>query len=297
MGLGHSKGNKDDESRSSDHTPANPGGGSKPQTTTAQAIDPTPPINTSPTPDPPTPDPPSPDPPNTLTQNDPSKDTASPAAPGTPPTATPNTPTIAAESPGQSSPANSNGNSDIGQSDSQVRSDNPGSTSSRSKDSEAGGDNTAAPASTPFSLGPQFPTGALGVSGASGAVYPVVTPSGSAFTTGSSSSSPSSPFSVGASSKSAPKTAAIIAGVLVPLFFLLFLGAAYFGYKRRRRLNDRREWERTHAEIADAVRNVSGPATPPSAWARLDTASRGDLTDFASVNEKHGDTEPFFEGK
>jgi len=93
--------------------------------------------------------------------------------------------------------------------------------------------------------------------------------------------------------------APIIAGVLVPLFFLLFGVAAFMAYKRRQKVRDRQEWERTHAEIADAVRNVNGPVSVnPSSWTHFDGSaaqSQADLVDHANVNEKHGDAQPFFQ--
>jgi hypothetical protein len=56
--------------------------------------------------------------------------------------------------------------------------------------------------------------------------------------------------------------------VVVPILFLALAGAAFVLYKRRQRARDRRAWERTHAAIADAVRQVGGPVstTNSTAW-------------------------------
>ncbi|KAJ7465945.1 hypothetical protein FB451DRAFT_1561250 [Mycena latifolia] len=93
----------------------------------------------------------------------------------------------------------------------------------------------------------------------------------------SPSASASAPASVLAASKSPTKTTAIVAGVLVPLLFLLLGGAGFVLYKRRQRARDRLAWERTHAAIADAVRQVgSGPAsTAASTWGAQGYAAAG----------------------
>ncbi|KAJ7097261.1 hypothetical protein B0H15DRAFT_35349 [Mycena belliarum] len=102
----------------------------------------------------------------------------------------------------------------------------------------------------------------------------------------STSSSTSSPLLAASKSKNQTPT---IVGVLVPLVLLFAAGAALLLYKRRRRARDRREWERTHEAIADAVRQVKAPqhtgdaplygsrGTSASAWSHLDAASRTDL--------------------
>ncbi|KAJ7117443.1 hypothetical protein C8R44DRAFT_196980 [Mycena epipterygia] len=89
-------------------------------------------------------------------------------------------------------------------------------------------------------------------------------------------SSSSSPLI--AATTSSPRTKApVIGGVLGGIVLLLLAAGAVALYKRRQRARDRREWERTHAEIADAVRQVSSSATPPSTWSRLDfAAARGE---------------------
>ncbi|KAJ7314421.1 hypothetical protein DFH08DRAFT_895409 [Mycena albidolilacea] len=96
---------------------------------------------------------------------------------------------------------------------------------------------------------------------------------------------PSSSTPINAASNK--KTARIIAGVVVPLV-LIFIGvAAFIIYKRRQRARDRREWERTHDAIADAVRQVGGtPAPRLPAW-------RPPFNDVKAPLE--GDTAPLFE--
>ncbi|KAJ6480919.1 hypothetical protein C8R45DRAFT_318060 [Mycena sanguinolenta] len=80
-----------------------------------------------------------------------------------------------------------------------------------------------------------------------------------------------SPSQIGAAAHNS-ETVRIVAGVLVPLVVIALGIAAFIIYKRRQRAHDRREWERTHDEIAHAVRQV-GAATPatvlaagPPAW-------------------------------
>ncbi|KAJ7227822.1 hypothetical protein B0H12DRAFT_1148412 [Mycena haematopus] len=71
----------------------------------------------------------------------------------------------------------------------------------------------------------------------------------------------------------------IIAGVVAPVCLILLAAVAFVLHKRRRRSRDRREWERTHEAIADAVRQVGSPvprnATPyagSGVWSHLDRA-------------------------
>ncbi|KAJ7320869.1 hypothetical protein DFH08DRAFT_388419 [Mycena albidolilacea] len=80
------------------------------------------------------------------------------------------------------------------------------------------------------------------------------------------------------------KNARVVAGVVTPLVLLLLLAAALALYKRRRRARDRREWERTHEAIADAVRQVGG--TPAAPW----SPPRGDVK-----GPLEGDSAPLFE--
>ncbi|KAF7370199.1 hypothetical protein MSAN_00650700 [Mycena sanguinolenta] len=114
----------------------------------------------------------------------------------------------------------------------------------------------------------------------------------------SSVSSPatSPPPIAGAASHNNNKTARIVAGVLVPLVVIALGIAAFIIYKRRQRVHDRREWERTHEEIADAVRQV-GAATPaavlaagPPAWGDVKPVPDGDSR--APLMDSSGGTPP-----
>ncbi|KAK7008270.1 hypothetical protein R3P38DRAFT_3025266 [Favolaschia claudopus] len=104
-------------------------------------------------------------------------------------------------------------------------------------------------------------------------------------------STPQSP--IAAASRHKNKTASIIAGVLVPLFLLALCATAFIIHKRRRRARDRREWERTHAEIADAVREMHGEvpsAVAPWSMARVDVKAPPDYGggEKAALFDKHG---------
>ncbi|KAJ7117437.1 hypothetical protein C8R44DRAFT_790718 [Mycena epipterygia] len=93
-----------------------------------------------------------------------------------------------------------------------------------------------------------------------------------------------SPVSASANSKN--NRARIIAGVLVPLLLIILGIAGFILYKRRQRARDRREWERTHQEIAGAVREVGGsPPYTGGAW-----ASRGDTMGYTAPEKGGGDT-------
>jgi hypothetical protein len=62
-------------------------------------------------------------------------------------------------------------------------------------------------------------------------------------------------------------------------------------YKRRQKVRDRQEWQRTHEEIADAVRNVGGPVSvPPVSWTRFESES---AAQSAANLVEQGDTQPF----
>ncbi|KAJ7689658.1 hypothetical protein B0H17DRAFT_1066016 [Mycena rosella] len=69
----------------------------------------------------------------------------------------------------------------------------------------------------------------------------------------------------------------IIVGVLVPVVLIILAAVGFILYKRRQRARDRREWEHTHAAIADAVRQVGSPGVTgagvpyaaPSSWSHL----------------------------
>ncbi|KAJ7464461.1 hypothetical protein FB451DRAFT_1179588 [Mycena latifolia] len=107
-----------------------------------------------------------------------------------------------------------------------------------------------------------------------------------------SSSSPQSPSSTPSlnpeslSSKPHSKTP-IVAGVVTAILLLLLAAAAAALYQRRRRLRDRREWERTHAEIADAVREVgAGAGSAQGTWNTFPREKGGDMDPlFASGKE------------
>ncbi|KAJ7210425.1 hypothetical protein GGX14DRAFT_450653 [Mycena pura] len=94
----------------------------------------------------------------------------------------------------------------------------------------------------------------------------------------SSTSTSGSPSNILASTKS-NKTSSIAAGVVVPIVALALAAAAVVLFKRRRRARDRLEWERTHKEIADAVRKAgaagtTGSAASGSGWSRMELVSR-----------------------
>jgi hypothetical protein len=75
--------------------------------------------------------------------------------------------------------------------------------------------------------------------------------------------------------------------VVVPLVLIILGVVAFILYKRRQRARDRREWERTHEAIADAVRQVGTPAPAGlPAW----NPARGDVKEPFD-----GDTAPLFE--
>ncbi|KAF7308215.1 hypothetical protein HMN09_00669400 [Mycena chlorophos] len=69
-------------------------------------------------------------------------------------------------------------------------------------------------------------------------------------------------------SKSSSKTTEIAAGVIAPLALLGLVVIAIIMHKRRRRAQDRRQWEKTHESIADAVRATSraGMQSPVSGF-------------------------------
>ncbi|KAF7356207.1 hypothetical protein MVEN_00952100 [Mycena venus] len=99
----------------------------------------------------------------------------------------------------------------------------------------------------------------------------------------SSTASPSSTNAVLASSRTSNKQVPIIAGVVAPVVAIILVAIAFVLYKRRQRANDRREWERTHEAIADAVRQVGSPVpgrsiTPyagSGAWSHMDLSAKG----------------------
>ncbi|KAJ7742798.1 hypothetical protein B0H16DRAFT_1018274 [Mycena metata] len=265
---------------------------------------PTPPAPPPPPPTPPAPPPPPPPPPppatsptvtdqaatTTSTEND--TGPTSPTDPQTPTTSQSlGDPSSTAIAPGQSTTAD--GGSDAGTQAAAV----PSSLSSTdgSPNSKTGGEAAGAAASHTAPSNPQFST----YGAASLETFPVTkgdlsppAPSASALS--------SSPSIATAASAKGTHIGAIIVGVIVPLFALLLALAAFAAYKRRKSLCDRRQWERTHAEIADAVAKVGGPATispGTNDWTRFDSAaaSRADLAPYANEKEeRHEDIDPFF---
>lgn len=102
---------------------------------------------------------------------------------------------------------------------------------------------------------------------------PAVPTDGSLVLPGPSPSASVLPGVAAVSTSTNPRAGPIVAGVLVPVLLLLLGTAAWLAWRRRRRVRDKREWERTHAEIAEAVRGVGGRARVsllPSAWTRFE---------------------------
>ncbi|KAJ7148409.1 hypothetical protein C8R43DRAFT_1236846 [Mycena crocata] len=94
-----------------------------------------------------------------------------------------------------------------------------------------------------------------------------------------------------AASRKPKNNTPIIAGVIAPVVFIALVAAGVLLYRRRQRSRDRREWERTHEAIADAVRQVNDPATlPVGAW----NGSRSNLP-FQSEKGGWESTEPLFD--
>ncbi|KAJ7066260.1 hypothetical protein C8F01DRAFT_697244 [Mycena amicta] len=88
---------------------------------------------------------------------------------------------------------------------------------------------------------------------------------------GEGNHSPTAPPSSSPSS-SAPKSHSstpIIIGVVTCVGALLLAAIAFLIYRRLKRARDRRAWERTHEEIADAVRQVGGHARLSGLWRRF----------------------------
>ncbi|KAF7309089.1 hypothetical protein MKEN_01110800 [Mycena kentingensis (nom. inval.)] len=99
---------------------------------------------------------------------------------------------------------------------------------------------------------------------------PLASNSSTAISGGFTSSSTAAPGPIGASKASSNNRTIAIATSMTIVTVLLLLGA-FFLYRRRRRARerDRREWEQTHADIADAVREVDGPARLDALWGRI----------------------------
>ncbi|KAF7356209.1 hypothetical protein MVEN_00952300 [Mycena venus] len=101
------------------------------------------------------------------------------------------------------------------------------------------------------------------------------------------SSTPTVSSSRPIAAKSNNKTTPIVVGVVIPLVLIVLGVVAFILYKRRQRARDRREWERTHEAIADAVRQVGAPAAVGlPAW----NPARGDVKEPLD-----GDAAPLFE--
>jgi len=119
------------------------------------------------------------------------------------------------------------------------------------------GESNDAPTLTPFSAPPfqslsTFPSNSPGVD----------LPNGLHSPNGASAPFATSIIGGAAAIPSPHNPAAIILGVLVPIFAILIAAAGYIGYRRHKRLRDRRAWERTHEEIAVAVRDARPSVQP-----------------------------------
>ncbi|KAJ6582077.1 hypothetical protein B0H19DRAFT_523714 [Mycena capillaripes] len=101
-----------------------------------------------------------------------------------------------------------------------------------------------------------------------------LTSSGASSMSGNTTSPPSPPSTSGlngslSTNSHNANTVAIVAGVVAPLVLIILAAAGFLLYRRRRRARDRREWERTHAEIADAVRYIgASPESGMPTWRR-----------------------------
>ncbi|KAF7356208.1 hypothetical protein MVEN_00952200 [Mycena venus] len=140
---------------------------------------------------------------------------------------------------------------------------------------------TPAPSSPPISCPP---TKIMTSSGSSLFEAPTVGPTPSPLP----SDSPTITSSSSAlAAKSKNKAIPIAIGVVVPLVLIILGVVAFILYKRRQRARDRREWERTHEAIADAVRQVGAPAAAGlPAW----NPALGDMKELLD-----GDTAPLFD--
>ncbi|KAF7370196.1 hypothetical protein MSAN_00650300 [Mycena sanguinolenta] len=117
-------------------------------------------------------------------------------------------------------------------------------------DSDTTDDNTA-PSSPDFTSSddpnPPVPTSSIPL------------PSNSITSSDGATSTTSSPTAIAVLSSHSNSHISIIAGVVAPVCFIILAAIAFVLYKRRQRARDRREWERTHEAIADAVRQVGSP--------------------------------------
>ncbi|KAJ7902532.1 hypothetical protein B0H14DRAFT_2666539 [Mycena olivaceomarginata] len=84
----------------------------------------------------------------------------------------------------------------------------------------------------------------------------------------------------------------IIAGVVAPVCLLILAAVGVMLCKRRRRARDRREWERTHESIADAVRQVASPI-PRSITPYAGSGAWNHLASAKSSGDTVGTADPF----
>ncbi|KAJ6475799.1 hypothetical protein C8R47DRAFT_1075951 [Mycena vitilis] len=140
----------------------------------------------------------------------------------------------------------------------------PSNSTDTATSSSVNADPTSSLPPTNFTSLPPTPTAST-----SSFLLPTDSSSLSSLSPPSSTQSPI-PNAVGATRS---KTVPIVVGVVVPVVLIGLAAAGVVLYKRRRRARDRREWERTHEAIADAVRQVGGPASSAAAlpaWSRRD---------------------------
>ncbi|KAF7309091.1 hypothetical protein MKEN_01111000 [Mycena kentingensis (nom. inval.)] len=110
------------------------------------------------------------------------------------------------------------------------------------------------------------------------------------------STSAAAPVALAASSPNTAQTTRIAVGVVVPLVLIALAALGVVLFKRRQRRNDRREWERTHEAIAEAVRvrqgggGVAGGSTTTggsaSVWSGVELVSRPGGIAGASLGER-----------
>nr|GAT55250.1 predicted protein [Mycena chlorophos] len=91
------------------------------------------------------------------------------------------------------------------------------------------------------------------------------------------------------------KNHAVAIAVSVCIVVLLLLGVAFVLYRRHRRTRDRRAWERTHAEIADAVQELGGPARMSGLWRRLGRGVKWNRFSSMGGHSTNASVAPLFE--
>ncbi|KAJ7625674.1 hypothetical protein FB45DRAFT_70541 [Roridomyces roridus] len=149
-----------------------------------------------------------------------------------------------------------------------------------------------APAPTPTSLSSssdeplaqQTPTPNLTTTNT---ITPVGTPSSSSSTNGTDTTTDGRNIHV------KNRTSTTIAAVLVPILVVSLAIAGVLLYKRWRRARDRREWERTHEEIADAVRDAENGTPGPV----FGLGASGFGREKERDREKGGDIDPLVAGR